>query len=73
MVGSARPDRNATYDKYTFFLKLIEMGVYNEESGKILAHLPEEFYFGDLERVTTACVGSDEADETTRETAENLI
>ncbi len=73
LVGSARPDRNATYEKYTFFLKLIEMGVYNEETGKILDHLPEEFYFGDLERVTNEYLQSEDATPSTQENADNML
>jgi predicted GH43/DUF377 family glycosyl hydrolase len=44
-VGSAKPDRNATFEKYAFFLELIEMGAYTELAGKILDQLPSEFTY----------------------------
>lgn len=49
-VASAKPDSDAVRDKHTFFLKLIEMGAYNEIAGNVLDRLPEHFVFADLRR-----------------------
>ncbi len=49
-VGSAQPDRDLVREKHAFFLKLIEMGGYNEAGGDILDALPKRFDYASLEQ-----------------------
>jgi predicted GH43/DUF377 family glycosyl hydrolase len=51
-VEAARKDRDPVYHKPTFFLKLIEMGAYNDYSGAVLDRLAEEFKYADLLHAT---------------------
>ena len=44
-VSTARKVRDGLYHKYTFYLKLIEMGAYNDIAGVILERLPDEFVY----------------------------
>jgi len=47
-VQAARKVKDRTYHKQTFFLKLIEMGAYNDFAGNVLDRLADEFKYDDL-------------------------
>ena len=49
-VERARRVKDRTYEKRTVFLKLIEMGAYDEVVGAVLDRLPDEFVYTDLTR-----------------------
>ena len=49
-VEPAREVKNRLYHKHTFFLKLIEMGAYNDIAGAVLDRLGDEFTHTDLTR-----------------------
>lgn len=50
-VQAARKVRDRLYDKHTFFLKLIEMGAYNDVCQASLDRLADRFRYEDLLRV----------------------
>jgi predicted GH43/DUF377 family glycosyl hydrolase len=47
-VVAAKKVKDRVYHKNTFFLKLIEMGAYNEVAGAILDSLGDQFVYNDL-------------------------
>lgn len=49
-VQAARKVRDRIYHKHTYFLKLIEMGAYNDVVNVVLERLGEEFVYADLVR-----------------------
>ncbi|MCK4342857.1 MAG: glycoside hydrolase family 130 protein [Phycisphaerae bacterium] len=53
-VEAAKKVRDRDYHKHTFFLKLIEMGAYNDFTGDVLDRLDEEFVYSELVRTIQA-------------------
>ncbi len=73
-VAMGRPDQFAKHVKQKFFLKLIEMGAYNELAADILDHLPLEFDYGQLEHsVNQQWAKHGEDHEAFSETAEQVL
>ncbi len=72
-VARAKPDWNAPYVKKTFFLKLIEMGAYNDIVGELLDALPDEFSHVELDRIVRAMHSPDDASALFQETVENVL
>ena len=51
-VEAAKRVKDRVYDKHTIFLKLIEMGVYNDVTEAVLDRLGDQFVYEDLLRVS---------------------
>lgn len=47
-VVPAKKVKDRNYDKHTYFLKLIEMGAYNDFTGAVLEQLPDQFVYDQL-------------------------
>lgn len=71
-VEAARKVRDHAYHKHTFFLKLIEMGAYNDIAGDILDRLGEEFQYSDLLTAIDTTIRSDVPGELFEQTAEKM-
>ncbi len=72
-VASVMPDRDAIKDKYQFFLKLIEMGGYNEQAGHIIDELPDRFTAIDLQHVVAELRQGVTGDTDFEDAAESMI
>jgi len=69
---SPEPLRDYPYEKRTVFLKLIEMGAYNNTAGNILDRLSEHFNQEDLDRVLDELGRSPRRPENFEESARDL-
>jgi predicted GH43/DUF377 family glycosyl hydrolase len=70
---SARPIVDRKYDKHLFFLKLIEMGAFNEEAGKVLEKLGEQFTLAQMEQAVERTRRELPEPEAFNETADNIL
>jgi len=71
-VEPAEKVKDRLHDKHTFFLKLIEMGAYNDMTGAVLDRLRDEFVYADLIRAIDETGRSDFDPELFQETAGNM-
>ncbi|MBN2445306.1 MAG: glycoside hydrolase family 130 protein [Phycisphaerae bacterium] len=72
-VEPARKVRDRVYHKHTYFLKLIEMGAYNDIVQEVVDRLSEEFLYPDLTGVVQAVCGAEPDSELHRQTSERLL
>jgi len=70
---SPRPIQDKIYDKRLVFLKLIEMGAYNEEAQRVLDGLEDEFTFDHLNRAIDIVRSDMDNPEAFNETANNIL
>ncbi len=72
-AASEKPVPDTRYEKYPFFLKLIEMGAYNEIAEAILEDLDEMFTTGELRRVAEKHRGEHSDPAYVEETTTNML
>ena len=72
-AGSEKPIADKQYEKYPFFLKLIEMGAYNEIGEAILADVGEFFTLEQLHRVVLNHHNGHADPEYFEETTDNIL
>jgi predicted GH43/DUF377 family glycosyl hydrolase len=68
-----RPVADRLYAKHPFFLKLIEMGSYNEIAERILSNLDERFTFDQLERAVGTVGSTHWTHDSFKSTAESVL
>ncbi len=71
-VHAARKVKDRTYDKHTFFLKLIEMGAYNDVTEAVLDQLGDSFVFDELTTALENIQQSAFDADTLRQTCERI-
>lgn len=69
---SARKVKERIYHKHTFFLKLIEMGAYNDITGMVLDQLDDEFVYSELLAAIEAVGQARHDPQLLEETANNI-
>jgi predicted GH43/DUF377 family glycosyl hydrolase len=72
-AATERPVEDKLYDKHPFFLKLIEMGSYNDFAEAILRDLLGHFTLDDLRRTVEAHRKHHGGNELFKQTAENIL
>jgi len=69
---SPEPLKDHPYNKQTFFVKLIEMGAYNNTAGDVLDRLADQFTYSGLDEVLDEMARLRPQPESLEETAQNL-